>query len=190
MPYPFSFKPARIIPGVPTDAKVYDSKGVAALLSTAVTVSAGTVSFAVTNPGTYVVVFDDGSFQEVVKFDAVSGQSVAYYGRGAYSPQSAPLIPTTLPSWVYTDVVKTANYTAVDGDGVLVFNGTGLTLTVPDPTAVTPGRTRFVVKNVNASALTVASAGTAKTIDGAASQSVAQWGHLTLISDGTQWLSI
>lgn len=74
-------------------------------------------------------------------------------------------------------------------DGIAVFNGSTLTATLPDPTTVPVGR-RFTVKNVNASALTVASAGTSKKIDGAASQSVAQWGKLTVFTDGTQWLSM
>lgn len=46
------------------------------------------------------------------------------------------------------------------------------------------------MKNINASAATVSSAGTSKTLDGAASQSLAQWAKATYISDGTQWLTV
>jgi hypothetical protein len=189
LPYPFSFKPARISANTAADIKVYDTHGVAAALSTAVSVSSGTASFSVTNPGTYYAVLDDGTFQEVVRFDAATGTSVTMYGHSSFSPQSAP-VPSVLPGWATLVSTKTASYTAVDGDGVLVFNGATLTCTLPDPTTVGIGRTRFEVKNVNASALSVVSAGTSKTIDGAASQSVAQWGKATYISDGTQWLSI
>lgn len=83
---------------------------------------------------------------------------------------------------------KTANYTLTTTDGLVVSNGTGLTMTLPDPTTV-PGR-RFVVKNVNASACTVNSAGTSKTIDGAASVSLTQWASGRYVSDGAQWLII
>lgn len=84
---------------------------------------------------------------------------------------------------------KTANYTLADGDGVIVFNGTSLTAILPDPTTVVIGR-RFRVKNTNASTLTVQSAGTSKTLDGAATQSLAQWAKASYVSDGTQWLTI
>jgi len=86
-------------------------------------------------------------------------------------------------------VTKTANYTLTATDGTVVFNGTSLTATLPDPTTIVVGR-YWRIKNINASALTVASAGTSKTIDGAASQSLAQWARLTVVSDGTQWLSV
>lgn len=84
---------------------------------------------------------------------------------------------------------QTASYAVATTDNTVVMNGASLTVTLPDPTTVTVGR-RYFVKNTNASALTVASAGTSKTIDGAASASMAQWAHATYVSDGTQWLSI
>lgn len=74
-------------------------------------------------------------------------------------------------------------------DGTASFNGTSLTATLPDPTTVTLGR-KFTVKNVSASALTVVSAGTSITIDGVASKSLAQWEHITVVSNGTQWLIV
>lgn len=85
---------------------------------------------------------------------------------------------------------KTANYTLInDVDTTVAFNGTSLTATLPDPTTATVG-SYFTIKNVNASALTVNSAGTSKTLDGAASQSLAQWAKATYVSDGTQWLTV
>ena len=83
---------------------------------------------------------------------------------------------------------KTTSYTLGTADEFVIFNGASLTCTLPDPTAgAMPGRV-YSVKNVNASTLSVVSAGTSKTIDGAASVALAQWGGLDLISDGTQWL--
>jgi hypothetical protein len=91
---------------------------------------------------------------------------------------------------VRPSATKTANYTLTSADNIVIFNGTSLTATLPDPTtAGLPGRV-FVVKNINASALTVASAGTSKTLDGAASQSLAQWAKASYTSDGTQWLTV
>lgn len=84
---------------------------------------------------------------------------------------------------------KTANYTHVEGDKTVVYNGTSLTATLPDPTTVSVGKV-YRVKNINASALTVNSAGTSKTLDGAASQSLAQWAKAAYVSDGAQWLTV
>lgn len=83
---------------------------------------------------------------------------------------------------------KTANYTLTVTDEFVVFNGASLTATLPDPTGNAMNGRVFSVKNINSSSLSVVSAGTSKTIDGAASVTVAQWGGLDLISDGTQWL--
>lgn len=88
-------------------------------------------------------------------------------------------------------VVKVGNYTLIDGESApLVTNGAAVTITLPDPTTVAAGRTRFTVKNINAAASTVVSAGTSKTIDGAASLSLAQWAKASFVSDGAQWLTV
>lgn len=81
---------------------------------------------------------------------------------------------------------KTANYTATGTDRVLIFNGSSLTATLPDPTTVS--KKLFLIKNIHSSALTVVSAGTSKTIDSAASIFVGQNMVLQVVSDGTQWL--
>ena len=86
-----------------------------------------------------------------------------------------------------TRSTKTASYTLVATDDIVVFNGATLTATLPS--AVTAGNGRaYTIKNVNSTALTVAS--TAGTIDGAATQSLAQWAKAEYISDGTNWLTI
>jgi hypothetical protein len=99
--------------------------------------------------------------------------------------QSWGWAPTTAARLYAT---KTANYTLTVTDEFVVFNGSSLTATLPDPTGNAMNGRVFSVKNINASALSVVSAGTSKTIDGAASVTVNQWGGLDLISDGTQWL--
>lgn len=111
---------------------------------------------------------------------------------------STGLVVTTTPHLVYdrtttiavTPSVKTvtASYTVLPADDVVVGNGTSITVTLPDPTTVSSKP--YGVKNINSTALTVNSAGTSRTIDGAASQSLAQWAKATYVSDGTQWLTV
>jgi hypothetical protein len=81
---------------------------------------------------------------------------------------------------------KTANYTATSTDKVLVFNGSNLTATLPDPTTVS-GRI-YRIKNIHSSALVLNSAGTSKTLDGVAYRMVQPYQHVEVVSDGTQWL--
>lgn len=86
---------------------------------------------------------------------------------------------------------KTANYTITEADQIVVVGGAtaGLTMTLPDPSGQVVGR-QYKVKNVNANSVTVASAGTSKTIDGAASVALAQYAKVTVYSDGTNWFTI
>jgi len=81
--------------------------------------------------------------------------------------------------------VKTASYTAAvnDAGSVIIANGASLTVTLPDPATI--GNGVYFVKNINSTALTVATA--AGTIDGAATVSLAQYGAGRYISDGSVW---
>lgn len=81
---------------------------------------------------------------------------------------------------------KTSNYTLTSADSVVVFNGSNLTATLPDPTTVV--NRVFTIKNLNATVLAVASAGSSKTIDGKANTALAQWDQLEVVSDGSAWL--
>ena len=92
-------------------------------------------------------------------------------------------IGSILPS--HSVVISTTNRSLTAGDDLVIFNGTSLTATLPDPATAT--KRAYVVKNINASAATVSSAGTSKTIDGAASKSLAQWEKATYWTDGNQW---
>jgi hypothetical protein len=88
-------------------------------------------------------------------------------------------------------LVKFGNYTLIDGESApLLTSGTGVTITLPDPTTVTAGRTRFTVKNIHVSNATIVSAGAGKNIDGAAFLTLTQWAKATFVSDGTQWFSV
>lgn len=88
-------------------------------------------------------------------------------------------------------ITKTASFTIPNTDQTTywLFNGTSITATLPDPTTM-PGNAKLTVKNINATSLTVNSAGTSKTIDGAASQALAQWAKASYVSDGAQWLTV
>ena len=81
----------------------------------------------------------------------------------------------------------TSNYSMAAGDSVVIGNGSSITVTLPDPTTVA-NSSSYAVKNSNATALTVNSAGTSKTIDGASSVTLGQWDGIRVVSDGTQWL--
>ena len=84
---------------------------------------------------------------------------------------------------------KVASYALTASDDIVVFNAAALTATLLDPTLAVVGQ-KWVVKNINVSALTVVSAGVSKLINGAASQSLAQWAAYRYASDGTQWLTL
>lgn len=112
-------------------------------------------------------------------YDAVTGQF------------KDPLIESrfyTLSAGTNTTLTtKIANYTLIPDYHINVFNGVGLTATLPSAVVSGTGRT-YTVKNINASALTVASV--AGTIDGAATQSLNQWQSRRYVSDGSNWLVI
>lgn len=81
---------------------------------------------------------------------------------------------------------KTGNYTLTFADQLVVFNGSSLTATLPTAVGWT-GRS-FTIKNINATALTVART-SSQTIDGAAADdSLAQYVRATYVSDGTGWI--
>ena len=84
----------------------------------------------------------------------------------------------------------TGAYNTVQADGIIVVNaGAPVTVTLLDPTTCSVGFP-VTIKNITVNTVTVASAGSSKTIDGAASVSLAQWATGTYVSDGIQWLSV
>jgi hypothetical protein len=67
---------------------------------------------------------------------------------------------------------------------------TAIAFTLPDPaTANITGR-EYIIKNIGAGTLTLNSAGTSKTIDGAATQTLAQYAKMRVVSNGTNWFSV
>jgi hypothetical protein len=68
MAYPYSWVPDRITPLFPSQVTVWDTSGARALLSTSVSVSAGKLSFALTNPGKYRISVRNGDELETGTF--------------------------------------------------------------------------------------------------------------------------
>lgn len=87
------------------------------------------------------------------------------------------------------NTIKTANYSITSGDKncVVIYNGTSLIATLP--TAVGFGTDRVTIKNINVSALTLATAAS-QTIDGAAPGTLAQFAFVNLMSDGANWVKV
>jgi hypothetical protein len=87
-------------------------------------------------------------------------------------------------------LTQTSNYTFEPRDSAAIMNGSSLTCTLPDPTSTGISGRKYEIKNIHATAASVASAGTSKTIDGAASVSLAQWEAITVMTDGAAWFII
>lgn len=84
MPYSFSWKADRIIPASVSDVLVVDTARNPANLAAPTTLSDGVVTVTVQDPGTYVLVFDNGQYQHLVKFDAETGATTQMYGYQIY----------------------------------------------------------------------------------------------------------
>lgn len=98
----------------------------------------------------------------------------------------AVVIPSTLTaSSVNTTVAtKTANYTLVDTDSVILVNG-AYTMTLPAAATAGSG-TQFVIKRIGTQLVTIASNG--GTIDGNATvQLTTQYTSVNIVSDGSNW---
>jgi hypothetical protein len=82
---------------------------------------------------------------------------------------------------------KTSSYLmAYNTDDVIVANGASITITLPRADFAGAGRA-YMIKNVNATSCTVATSNS-NTIDGAASDTLAQWAAGRYVSDGTNWI--
>ena len=77
-----------------------------------------------------------------------------------------------------TPLVKTANYTALTTDRLIICNHASTPFAITLPAATGSGQL-LTVKNINAAVVTVA-AGGSDTIDGAASGQLAQWDSIDL----------
>jgi len=70
MPYPYSWTPSRVVPTSASQVAVVTAyQQVPAILSTPVAVSAGNITFSLTNPGRYTIVVKVGSSVEMGTFD-------------------------------------------------------------------------------------------------------------------------
>jgi hypothetical protein len=122
----------------------------------------------------------------------VSGDS-HYLGRILNGPTAAPVITGAAQLTAVRQNVAgliqglqtlTTTQTLNSTHRCVLANGSSITITLPSAVTSAFGR-EYVIKNVNATSLTVGSA--AGTIDGAATKSLAQFATLTAISDGTNW---
>lgn len=120
------------------------------------------------------------SFRVVVA--GVGAQDSAFAVNGANNVHATPIC--TGPRFA----TKTANYTLTNGDVLIYSNGTSLTMTLPAATAAIKGGRVYTIKNLNASSCTVGA--TAGTIDGAATQTLAQYAVGNYVSDGTNWFTV
>ena len=82
-------------------------------------------------------------------------------------------------------VAKTALYTATNDDRVIDCTSGTYTITLPTAASQT-GRT-FIIRNSGSGTITIGRTG-AETISGATSQTLAGYGSLDVISNGTNWL--
>lgn len=95
-------------------------------------------------------------------------------------------VPSSLSRVIVT---QTTSYVVTGNDDIVLMNGASLTLTLPAANVVAGGK-EFIIKNLNASSLTIATS-LSQTIDGIAPSSLAQWGVLRITSDGvSQWYTI
>jgi hypothetical protein len=82
-------------------------------------------------------------------------------------------------------VAKTALYTATNDDRVIDCTTGTYTITLPTAASQT-GRT-FIIRNSGTGTITIGRTG-AETISGATSQTLAGYGYLQVVSNGTNWL--
>jgi hypothetical protein len=101
--------------------------------------------------------------------------------------QAALDLKQNLTRGIYAVTVNSSM--AVTDDIILVNSTTAKTITLPDPATALLGHP-YTVKNINTGTVTVQSAGTSKTLDGTATQTLAQWAKATYATNGTQWYSI
>jgi hypothetical protein len=76
---------------------------------------------------------------------------------------------------------KASDYTLTISDDYVRFNGTSLTATLP--TAVGIDGHEFIIKNLNATSLIIATT-SSQTIDGAATVALTQYQFLRIVSNG------
>lgn len=101
-----------------------------------------------------------------------------WYGQTAFSNMNTMGI-----SW--TNITKTANYSATTNDGTIMMNGSSLTNVLPDATLL-PSQV-FTIKNIN-SAITTIIPTNSQTIDGASGAiQMLQNESVQFQSDGSNW---
>lgn len=122
MPYPYSWTPSRVPPSVSAQVSVLNASGSPAALSTAVAVSAGNITFSLTNLGTYTIVVRANGSQESGTFavDAtgvdISNPEFLSYMFSAPDDAAGSSVPaSSLSARILAEVTtNTATKTALD----------------------------------------------------------------------------
>jgi hypothetical protein len=161
MPYPYSWTPEQ---GVPTNASqvtVSNVDGSAATLSTAVAVNSGTITFATTNPGTYIVSARTSSDLGISKQFTVNSSA----GAGTPTVAAGANAGTTPPVPVLVAGSNDSRGRVTFGTGATPAAGAMVTVTFSNPYAAIPfvivaqgtatGSGAIYVSNVTAAGFTV-----------------------------------
>lgn len=87
---------------------------------------------------------------------------------------------------------KTANYTALTSDQVILVDATSAAITITLPAASGASGTRFDIKKIDSSGnLVIIDANASETIDGSLTlEIVNQYDSVTIVSNGTSWFII
>jgi len=132
----------------------------------------GAMAYAVNNAGAY-----NAFLMSITGTVTDTGRNNAYRDSNFSSGTFLPFILTTGTASMLSD------------DSLWIQTVASIITHLPDPTLVRKGKV-FRVKNATTGTTTVDSDGTTKTIDGAASKTLAAWAFGSYVSDGTQWLTI
>ncbi len=134
MPYPYSWTPEHVVPTNANQVTVTNrADGAPATLSTAVSVSSGTVSFATTNPGSYVVNVSEAgrSTSKHFSVNTNSAASTPVVAAGANAGTTPPAPALDAGS---TDLKGRVRF----GTGATPAAGAMVTVTFSNPVSSTP----------------------------------------------------
>jgi hypothetical protein len=129
-----------------------------------------------------------------------TGLTKAHVGLGSVDNTADSTKPVSTPQQTALNLKRnsaqaittrtTTPYSMALIDEIVFANmATAITISLPDPTTASIGR-EYIIKNIGAGTTTVNSQGTSKTIDGTASQTLAQWAKARYVSNGTAWFSV
>lgn len=134
MPYPYSWTPDHNAPTNANQVTVTNLDGTAATLSTAVAVNSGTITFAVTNPGTYRVSTKPSSDMGMSKQFTVNSSA----GTGTPAVAAGANAGTAPPTPVLVAGSNDSRGRVTFGTGTTPAAGAMVTVTFSNPFSVAP----------------------------------------------------